>query len=716
MVNLWWRIWASGSPPRYFAKKATLSFPSADNLQERQGLDFMVMRPVYPKGIVLLDRYWLDSYSEEVVGEEEGVGNLARKYTFKDLKVAFGTISLIDEGGEGLDTVIVDDQIEGPISPENLKLFEEARAVPALKLRHYLRQFQEACKPTDLVSDDLHVRRVASSGNDASRITERFEIKKRSWGEGIRWIVDGTVDGEGNYDVGAVTLGDPETGLLVRLSIPEGRDLVAGLLISIEPLLRLSCSPQAAIRRAMPSLSGEWLPFLSSEEFVLLDGEWGTGGPGDNDYELARIAIHHLSQDGHEVSPEAVREMLKRYPGKKNPKAFEDFLHGERSAAYALAWILDKSIPLVLYGSSARRPTVEIDGVGALWATHSDRRRQGTDQPGHLLEDFDKLLRKYSGGQRTLRARTLQDLRECLHFENGKLFYRDPEDRSGRLFRLPPNFLMELFFGSPEHLGLGVSVDGYYFHDSNGDGWFRRDDDAISRKESESHFRYLPEVSPHEMMKDLGRCLSPPFDPKKLEEEGVSLAELRTWAEQVHPHFLAKKRWAKNPLEDGAYRVMIYRPLPGDLSPDSLLFSLFLSLNGFDDVIVVPLGWGMETALNEIAARNIPLDLLYIGSHGERFVMGDFLMDYDRRLVFAKGGKVVSTGCKMDRETAGIVGASLFRYSAGTLVWGDGMNIPSPFGSIWSFGGDPYETRFEIGGIPVETQTIRLHDVDASFQ
>lgn len=194
----------------------------------------------------------------------------------------------------------------------------------------------------------------------------------------------------------------------------------------------------------------------------------------------------------------------------------------------------------------------------------------------------------------------------------------------------------------------------------------------------------------------------------------------------VHSEHIVRKRWSKNPLEDGAYRVFIYRPSADwDPDPDGLWLSAFMSLNGFDDVFVVPPEWGMEAALNEIAARGIPINELYIGSHSDAFLMGELLMDYDRRLVFAKGARVVFTGCRTTRETAELLGAQLFLYSAGTLVWGEGKNIPLPFSGWGLLGmgervvdekwnervvpGDVYETTFELG-VPRETRPQRLID------
>lgn len=658
----------------------------------------MGVRLIRTKGISILDRYELTSYADRI-DEECGRPDWGRKitYRFYDTKEK-KEIELVDNGGDGIDEVTIDGKPvsgEAAASPNHAAIFEAARREVALRIPAYLKEFQDVYRPESIGKKTLDVSTggIEASLQGGKRQNFYFDV----YGEKSRFGMK--VSKKGGEDFGDILLSatDRETGFSFSLDIDRSDPFVSGAAKYLSPLVRLI---GGAPDGSGGWLSGAWLQFLQSKDFDALDGHVGdTGGASETDWALAGALLMDADKQPRTVlahSPEAAMSLLGRYKGERTPDAIRAFMKAEQEAASALNDSIRQALPpFRLAYNDLVMGQFYIDAFGGLkWSSLVE---SATEAPGYIFAAIESLLEKYSKGRFKLRERTFQYLAKTLSAEpDRKLVFTDQEQTGSVPFEFPPVALLNLIYGGFNRYGPGISVDGYFFHDADGDGKIQVDRDVITQKWVNFGIRHMSVVFYDEMMKDVGAKHPPPFDPSQFNATGVPLSRIRAWSENVANEFIKRKHLSADPLEDGAYRVFIYRAGKNDLDPGSLWMSAFLAFNDYDDFYVVPPTWGMEAALNEVAARGIPIDEIYIGSHTDVFEFGDIVLDYDRRLIFAKGARVYFTGCYTNPYMAEIMGAQLFGDSAGVLRFADGFNIPTPFGGVLS-SGEYYTARFKNG-------------------
>lgn len=517
---------------------------------------------------------------------------------------------------------------------------------------------------------------------------------------------------------------DKERGVGMSLRGKEfGRDFLDGAQTYLEPFLRIANIPPGGAMM----FSSRWLSFVRSPEFDLLDGKTDGGEtPSEDDLKIAASA-YQAAISGYACykAEDTCRDqggvaLLERYLFTSRSIPFESFLQREQSAASSLTHKL-----VSLWRTKMGEPPVlRLDPVGRFrYYDQGENKMLGellNEKSNYLQEAFDALLLEQSHGQYKLRQPTLSYLDACLKLAGDELFFLDPEQGNGKALPLPWPSLHLILAGQSPIYHAGVNVDRFYFEDVNGDGRIQFPTDSVYQKVfGLKNKRVLRATLVENALDYLEGCgvpidFPPPFDPTDFYTHGISLETLQAWGKKPNHWLLSNKnnKISLNPLADGEYRVFIFRE--GEQRFEDLFFwlSAFISLNCFDDVYVVPNEWGMELALNEVAAREIPLTQVYVGTHGyKRLELESILFDYNRRLVFKEGAQAVYTGCHTRESVAHASGAQLFKHSNGSLIWSDDVNIPLPFGNIFSLAPDGhfYETYFDHGKV-VKTVTRYLVD------
>lgn len=339
----------------------------------------------------------------------------------------------------------------------------------------------------------------------------------------------------------------------------------------------------------------------------------------------------------------------------------------------------------------------------------------GSTLSGYLLAAFAELIQKQTGTKVCIPD--LETLDRLLEFQEGEgLLYHSGEIS----FYLDPFEVANLLLGRVNVLGDKITLGSYSFYDFNGDGVIRLGDDLIEKREMLEETRYDAEAAKtknvllsRKRFANL-RVFSevPDFlfngyeadDVQQAFKQGVPLAEMRQFADPT-PANLHIVKISPDPLaDDGKYRVLIHRYRPGEYwgesEPGSAGMAAFERLNGFDDVYAFAEneGYLMEDALDRVAARGIPYSDLYIGTHGDAAGL-NVALDFDHPLQMAEGGRVVFTGCEMNKQHAAYLGSLLSGGGSGTMLWGSGINVPLPFGGLFSWKGDEFESQIQAGRV-----------------
>lgn len=651
------------------------------------------------------NRIKLSSGLELVSYLESNVPEPTRAITVEDRK-SHQHITFYDYGLDGPDKIIVDREKRIEITPEWKALYDEAVGAVKLRLPAYFREISSLPQSPHISETEIGITRITGA---TPYYTISSEVK-----DFILYIPEGDAS---DFADSSLKINDKKIGLYVTLQSPSNAPFIKGLFDFLEPVRRLTKTYFEGDNTAI-ELSGKWLFFSRHEQIDEWDGVKNRDGkPSDNDMELARVLFEAptVKKDEGEqyntyikLKPEDVLSLLARYKGPRDIPSLRLFLRMEGSSA-------DSIDSKLVFATQMTRSNahVSLDIWGRLHSTTSAQPLvSDASRPGFIFDAMDRLIRRHSGGKVLLREKTLNYLSRCLsglsYDDTGLLFYDEKQYPKQEII-IPKEEIISLLFGSPT-MCRGISVDGFYICDKNGDGRIHDFGDAILKKEGgrQSNTRRLAISSPEEMLEELGSKFPPPFNPNdfELDAPGVALTDLRKWADTIHRTLVKSWKRSSNPMADGKYRAMIYRRSPNDLNPGGIWFSLFTALNDFDDVYVVPPLWGTEIALNEIAARNLPVSHLYTGSHRDSFEFGDIPIDFDRKLKFAPGGKATFTGCYTTPERAMILGAQLFQDSKGTLIWGDGLNLPTPFGRMLS-SGNIHWTTFDHGARADEPEIVR---------
>lgn len=343
----------------------------------------------------------------------------------------------------------------------------------------------------------------------------------------------------------------------------------------------------------------------------------------------------------------------------------------------------------------------------------------GSGLSGYLLAAFAELIQKQTG--KRVCIPDLETLDRLLEFREGDGLLCHSGEFS---FYLDPFEVANLLLGRVNVLGDKITLGSYSFYDFNGDGVIHLGDDLIEKREMPEETRYDAEAAKtknvllsRKRFNNL-RVFSevPGFlfngyeadDVQQAFKQGVPLAEMRQFADPT-PANLHIVKIAPDPLaDDGKYRVLIHRYRPGEYwgesEPGSAGMAAFEWLNDFDDVYAFAEneGYLMEDALDRVAARGIPYSDLYIGTHGDAAGL-NVTLDFDHPLQMAEGGRVVFTGCKMNKQHAAYLGSLLSGGGSGTMLWGSGINVPLLFGGLFSWKGDEFESQIQAGRV---TKTI----------
>lgn len=627
-------------------------------------------------------------------------------------------IQLRDYGRDGLDVVIRGSETITSKSDvgfnEYLPLYRDVQRLMRVRIPTYFGSFNDLVYSRRMERGEIAVGIIpCEAGNGSSRLTIDIDCTTPE-GKRHKFGFKKFGDEPSITDENSVfSLVDPDTGLSIFISGYEGQGpLMEGAFAYLDPLTRVASLSGGEVHSRF---SGRWLPYLQSDEFDALDGEVNCdGNPDELDFQMAAVA--------HQAASEGLREddhrfgdgidILRRYRGERDIEKFAEFVRGEKSAVLNINGKLKKVLGGTDQAEDWEEGRKSLHISGRLKFESADRSNWDPYCGNYFIYALDLVVQRRSGGRYSLREKSLSYIDRCITVDGDRLIFMDKGQNADDPVEIPITDVLMIVDGRFSFRKPGINIDGYYLYDENEDGIIDAEHDLVQKKDSfGTERRMLVPVDFDEMLEDLKSRYPPPFDTKRFSNGGVPLEELRGWADTINSSLVIEQDVSDNPMEDGRYRAMIFRANNGEVSGFMrFLLSVFAYINDIDDLYIVPQGWGMEIALNEIAGRGLPIDYLYIGTHSDNeLTTGDILLDYDRRLIFAENGMVTVTGCYMDKGVALALGSQIFRHSSGRMLWANGFNIPSPFLGIWTSEGDSYSTEFE-NGHEVETRRDNILD------
>ncbi len=303
----------------------------------------------------------------------------------------------------------------------------------------------------------------------------------------------------------------------------------------------------------------------------------------------------------------------------------------------------------------------------------------------HFRKILDETLRKISNA--SCANMSYAEIDQRLFAEDGALYFDTSsyidEDavEEDAIIAIPHEpLIQQLGETYPERT---IRLGAYTLFDLDGDGHIRFDRDLLTT-ENDQIFTKIPWGL---------RRLLPKSLPSEAFERGVPLKTMR---DIQRPLVLREttRMQAQDPLaDDGKYRIFVYLNNTNDIPPDSALIKGFISLYNFDEFYAFPSSRDelLNPVLEHIADRNIPVDLLYIGTHGftPELDLKDKPLDIDT---------VVFTGCERGLKDIQAIGAQLFAHSSGSILWGDGINMPLPIPGVdLVSAGTIHRSRFHNG-------------------
>ncbi|GEM_PF-4158396 len=335
----------------------------------------------------------------------------------------------------------------------------------------------------------------------------------------------------------------------------------------------------------------------------------------------------------------------------------------------------------------------------------------GSGVMGYLQAAFDQLIKKHSDGEISLKAASLAILDRSLVLEDNKLVYRNGNET----VELPPLEVANLLIGRVNVLGGKITVGSFSFYDFNQDGKIRFGDDLIEKRTfPDNNFRSakskniifsgtrfsnmeLFTIFPDELLRG--------HDPQKMDEafrRGLSFEEMRALADRASSELFVFRHTPDPLADDGRYKILILRYRQNErlkaTQAGSPILDNFVRYNHFDEVYAFPenKSYLLEEALDLIASGHTPIDELYIGTHDDAAGM-NITLDTDHQFTFNPGARVVMTACNMNSQHAAYLGALFFSDGEGSLLWGSGLNVPLPWGGIYSWMGSEATSYFKKG-------------------